>query len=230
MDIVTKENAKLAGDKFYFTGVCCKYGHFSQRYVSTRQCTECNRLRHEINKEEINKKSNINYHKNKEFYSLQDKKYYKKNSEKIKIKAKEYAQKNVEKIKEYQKRYIKTAAGKEAIRRREKKIKDKKPWMYASRSLISNVLKRTGRRKTARRTDMAGYDEDKLRQRIEINFKDGMSWDNYGKWHIDHTKPVNAFVINGVTDLKLINSLCNLKPMWAADNIRKKDKWPYTKS
>lgn len=37
--------AKESGSKFYSTGNPCKQGHFSQRYVSTRQCCECHRIR-----------------------------------------------------------------------------------------------------------------------------------------------------------------------------------------
>lgn len=63
-------------------------------------------------------------------------------------------------------------------------------------------------------------EREKLRLRIETNFKPGMSWENYGEWHIDHVKPIAAFVAKG-HDLKLVNLLCNLRPEWAEDNRRK---------
>ena len=52
-----------------------------------------------------------------------------------------------------------------------------------------------------------------------------MTWDNYGEWHIDHIKPVSAFVKEGITDPKIINALDNLQPLWAEDNLRKGNKW-----
>ena len=46
-----------------------------------------------------------------------------------------------------------------------------------------------------------------------------MSWENWGKWHIDHIISVSKFEKD--TDSKIVNALSNLQPMWASDNIRK---------
>jgi hypothetical protein len=53
-----------------------------------------------------------------------------------------------------------------------------------------------------------------------------MSWDNYGKWHIDHKIPVTAFNFERVDDVdfKRCWSLKNLQPLWALDNIVKGNK------
>jgi 5-methylcytosine-specific restriction endonuclease McrA len=37
--------AKQAGEKYYFTGNPCKHGHVSKRLVSTRECYECKTLK-----------------------------------------------------------------------------------------------------------------------------------------------------------------------------------------
>lgn len=41
MDVITLNDAKTQGLKFYFTDKPCKQGHVSKRYVSTRQCFDC---------------------------------------------------------------------------------------------------------------------------------------------------------------------------------------------
>ena len=46
-----------------------------------------------------------------------------------------------------------------------------------------------------------------------------MSWDNHGKWHIDHIKPVSKFDKNTLPSI--VNALSNLQPLWAIDNIQK---------
>ena len=64
-------------------------------------------------------------------------------------------------------------------------------------------------------------------QHMEAQFKPGMSWDNYGEWHIDHIKPKAKFEFSSAHDegFKACWSLSNLQPTWASDNSRKSDKW-----
>ncbi len=45
MEIMTKKQAMELGFKTYFTGKACKYGHMSERYVSTRSCVKCESVR-----------------------------------------------------------------------------------------------------------------------------------------------------------------------------------------
>lgn len=60
----------------------------------------------------------------------------------------------------------------------------------------------------------------------------GMTWDNYGRWHIDHIKPLCKFeFINldgseNIVEIKKAMSLSNLQPLWAIDNIKKSGKYP----
>jgi len=68
-----------------------------------------------------------------------------------------------------------------------------------------------------------GYRFAELRKHLEGLFRPGMTWDNYGKWHIDHIKPLTAFNFKSIDDceFKACWGLNNLRPLWAADNIRK---------
>lgn len=56
---------------------------------------------------------------------------------------------------------------------------------------------------------------------LESKFKEGMSWDNYGKWHIDHIIPMNQFDLNNEDDFKKANHYKNLQPLWAKENYLK---------
>ena len=91
------------------------------------------------------------------------------------------------------------------------------------RDILRRCLKYIGKNKEQKTYELLGYNNLKLKQRLECQFKDGMSWDNYGKWHIDHKKPISKF--NKGTDLKIINSLSNLQPLWAKDNLSKGNKF-----
>jgi hypothetical protein len=65
------------------------------------------------------------------------------------------------------------------------------------------------------------YTAGMLKSRIEMNFKPGMSWNNYGEWHIDHRVPVARLIRRGVKSSAMINCLGNLVPLWAEENHRK---------
>lgn len=89
------------------------------------------------------------------------------------------------------------------------------------RNMIGRVLKRSYSDKTNTTVIMLGYTADQLVEHIESLFVEGMSWDNYGEWHIDHIVPVKWWLDNGVTDPSMINALINLQPLWASDNLIK---------
>jgi NUMOD3 motif len=78
----------------------------------------------------------------------------------------------------------------------------------------------------AERQVMLGYSLQELRSHIERQFVDGMTWENYGRrgWHIDHIVPIVKFLREGITDMRLIHALSNLRPLWAAENYAKQAK------
>jgi len=65
---------------------------------------------------------------------------------------------------------------------------------------------------------LVGYTLEDLMAHLEGQFKEGMSWDNHGEWHIDHINPVSSF---GSDEIKECWSLDNLQPLWAEDNVAK---------
>jgi len=57
---------------------------------------------------------------------------------------------------------------------------------------------------------------------IESKFLDGMSFENYGLWHLDHIKPIAN--CNNLEDIIKYNHYSNFQPLWAKDNILKSNK------
>lgn len=85
-----------------------------------------------------------------------------------------------------------------------------------------NTIKRLGTSKEGKTNELLGYSALELKEHIEKQFTDGMSWDNWGKWYIDHVKPVSKF--DKSEKISIINSLDNLQPLWATENLTKSNK------
>jgi len=73
---------------------------------------------------------------------------------------------------------------------------------------------------------LVGYTLSQLMRHIERQFTQGMSWDNYGEWQVDHIIAASSFKYATAEDseFKACWALTNLRPLWAPDNIRKGDK------
>jgi hypothetical protein len=66
---------------------------------------------------------------------------------------------------------------------------------------------------------------DELWKHLEKQFKDGMTRQNQGEWHIDHIKPCSLFDLTDPEQQKECHNYKNLQPLWAIDNIKKSNKW-----
>lgn len=64
-----------------------------------------------------------------------------------------------------------------------------------------------------------------LKQHLEGQFTDGMSWENYGEWHIDHKRPCSSFDLSDPNQQKECFHFSNLQPLWAKENFIKSSKW-----
>jgi len=63
-----------------------------------------------------------------------------------------------------------------------------------------------------------------LKTHLENQFSSGMSWENYGQWHIDHVKPLSSFDLAIREDFLKACHFTNLQPLWAHDNLSKNNK------
>jgi hypothetical protein len=96
------------------------------------------------------------------------------------------------------------------------------PHIYAWRSMLASVLRRMGTKKEKTTYELLGYSSEDLKIHMESLFVENMCWDNWGEWHIDHIKPISKFNVD--TDPKIVNSLSNLQPLWAEENMKKSNK------
>jgi hypothetical protein len=160
------------------------------------------------------------------------KEYSKNNREKILIKKKKYRESEHGKLvrKEYRRQYylnnkkfenerssIWNQKNKhkmvDYVRKYQKEYYNKNKELMAWRRLLHNSLKKLGKKKEGHTIDLIGYSALELKNHITSLFTEGMSWDNYGEWHIDHIKPIISFTKD--TPMDIVNALSNLQPLWA---------------
>ena len=75
---------------------------------------------------------------------------------------------------------------------------------------------------------LVGYTLKELMAHLETQFKEGMTWDNYGShWHIDHIRPKSWFIYESVNDeqFKQCWALSNLQPLEADINHTKNNRY-----
>lgn len=69
---------------------------------------------------------------------------------------------------------------------------------------------------------------EELQKYLELLFQEGMTWENYGKWHIDHILPISFFNLTKKINQQICWHHTNLQPLWRSDNISKGSKIPKT--
>ena len=94
------------------------------------------------------------------------------------------------------------------------------------RARISTIIrqKMQGKRKAGSAVKDLGCTLMELMDHLESKFQDGMNWENYGEWHIDHIKPLSMFDLTNEEDFKIAVHYTNLQPLWAIDNLKKSNK------
>lgn len=225
---VEKGFGEFNKDKSKKDGLCCK-------------CKECIKEHYKENREEINRKNKEYQKKNGTKLLEQKKEYREKNKEKIRQRRKEYRKNNRIKLLEQSKRYWLKNRAKLLERKREydkknreKLNKQKKEYIKERRKndpnfrIACRLRRRTnvgiisqGGIKSASTQELLGCSFDEARIHIENQFIEGMCWENYPDWEIDHIRPCASFDLTDPEQQKQCFHWSNLQPMWAENNLKK---------
>ena len=197
--------------------------HFQK---NKKEMIEKNRIYREKNKDSVFKyhKSYRDKHEGKIKNYMDN--YYKKHKEKIKEQRRLYYYNNQEKILKEQKLWRKNnIIEARKIRNKWKPTTPEQKLIHRIRCRIYDYFKHNKSIKDVGTLKLLGCDIKFLKQYIQKRFEKGMSWKNYGKWHIDHIIPIDYFVkkcnFNSLHIQKKCFNYKNLQPMWAIDNLRK---------
>lgn len=82
-----------------------------------------------------------------------------------------------------------------------------------------------GRLKSARTFELVGCSLPHLKKYLGQKFTEGMSWANYGEWHIDHIRPCASFDLSRPSQQRACFHYSNLQPLWGSDNLAKNSHW-----
>jgi len=90
------------------------------------------------------------------------------------------------------------------------------------RSRIWTVLKRKNTTKLVSTLTLLGvYSVETVIKHIEKQFKNGMTWNNHGEWHLDHIKPCASFDLTCPVQQLACFNYKNLQPLEAFENMSK---------
>ena len=160
-----------------------------------------------------------------------DKKWRDNNKEYLADKSKTWYEQNKEHRKEYHKKWRTDNIDKWRQTKRDyernRKASDPLYKLISNfRTAIYQVLKESNVEKNRHYFDILQYTPEELIIHLESQFKDTMTWDNYGEWHVDHKLPITSFNIEEMGDEEFMKcwALENLQPMWGEENIRKSNK------
>ena len=223
---ISRAQAKAQGLRQYYVGPC-KHGHLSPKGVANHGCVTCSRLRaadirllrgvkprEVIQEERLEKAGGSAVYGPFISYEQAVEKGYK-----------TFYTGSVCSRFHVGERYTSGRECVQCVAEKQKESRDKDP----ASKLIKNLRTRlhhclTSEYEYVSISSLIGCSKDHLVQWLESQFKQGMSWENYGirGWHIDHIRPCASF--DNPLDPQLWH-YSNLQPLWGEENIRKSDKW-----
>jgi len=170
--------------------------------------------KHEDNKEEDNARSRKHYETHKEEHAAHRRKWYETHREECNAGSKKWRETHREELAANKRKYY-------------HEIQKLDPLYILNKRMsygIRDSLK--GNKNGSPWESLVPYTLEDVQKSFEKLFKPGMTWENFGKWHIDHKIPVWAFNFSSPYDIDFQRcwALENLQPMWAEDNLKKSNK------
>ena len=206
------------------------YKRKNDKFRLASECKEC-----------TNKQVRKHYRNNPTKIKESQKKYRVENKKKLNEISKIYRVENKEKLKKLQKRYyqenkehyknlskVRYSENKNEMLYRAKLYKRERMKIDHLFKLIGNlrnriggVLKKSGYQKNKKTMEILGCTSEQLKEHLEKQFKDGMTWSNHGKfgWHIDHIIPLCSAETE--EDMYKLCHYNNLQPLWWTENLSK---------
>ena len=234
MKVCTKCNVEKELSEFY-KDIRSTDNHWS----SCKECAKQYRLvnSNKIKQYKLDNKNNRKIYqlKNKDKINNQNREYYLNNKDKryeyeinnkerLNEYRKQYRLKNEERLNEYKKQY--RLKNKELLNKKILDRQSKDPlfkFICSIRKLICSSIKKMNYTKKSKTFEILGCTFEEFKQHLEIQFTEGMSLENHGKWHMDHIVPISSAKTE--EEVIKLNHYTNFQPLWAKDNLIKSNKY-----
>jgi isochorismate synthase EntC len=178
------------------------------------------------NSVKVRERSRTYYENNKEKVSSYHQKYRNENHENILKKATEYRNNNREKIREDLRLWKKNNLDKVVDSRKQQGKRNEIDVIFnlknRMRCRLYHFLVRNNITKKSKTFEIVGCTPEFLKEHLEKQFKEGMSWDNRSEWQIDHIIPLSSAKTE--EEIYQLSHYTNLQPLWAEDNLKKGNK------
>lgn len=174
----------------------------------------------EKNKKAISNRRSAKYRENVDENRAKKRAQYYENREKILEKRKEHYEENKAEIIKRNNKYERERRQRDPIFR----------LTLNTKGSVYKALKRENGGKNGSKTlDALPFTVDQLKEHLESQFDEHMSWDNYGDyWHVDHIYPLALLPYDSLEHphFALVWDLNNLRPLNGKENISKGDEIP----
>lgn len=224
---IERTEAFKNGKTRFFTGKPCRNGHVCERRTCDGKCVDCKDAI--LNRWIASHRERSNELKQR---------YADRNAEKIKLWQLEYRKNNPEKL--ASKRRAEYPKWKEYFLKYGRKWRKKNRTKFNARTrkyFAENVNARLalnmrgriykaiiGEAKSASTVALLGCSIDAFKIHLSFFFTEGMSFENYGKWQVDHVIPCSLFDLTKESEQRVCFNFRNCRPMWAGHNAAKGNK------
>lgn len=165
-------------------------------------------------------------YKGKQYRRKQCFECYKTKKNRQEIKDRNNAKRRTDEFREQRNAFRRTDKGREQNRKYDTTARQNNPLIKVKQNLRNRLriaLRVKKWFKTTKFYEYIGCTQDELKQHLESKFTEGMTWENYGKWEIDHIIPLSSAV--DINQMMTLSHYSNLQPLWKKDNIIKSNKY-----
>jgi hypothetical protein len=200
----TKVCSKCFNDKSLFEfNVCSRVK--DGRKAECRECQKISTKKYKSENKEKIKESNSKWNSENKLYYQEYRKIWE--------------VENYDKILEKRRRFKENNPGYNNNYNKQRKQEDV---LFRLKTNMRTSVNRYLKYKSDKTFDIVGCSPKFLKEHLESQVLEGMTWDNRSEWHIDHIIPLSS-----AKNDEEVYKLChysNLQPLWAEDNLKKSNK------